>query len=130
MAFTVDVQDRESLSAILLSGELDMATAPQLQQTINTLLAGGNIRILIDLYELAFCDSAGLNTFVQGAKQCATRGGWLRLTRAQGHVARVMELSGVGEVLGYRRSPALNIEGTPAAGDDQAADAAQCPATD
>lgn len=118
MAFTIDVQDRESVSAILLSGELDMATAPRLQETINELLAGGRSRILIDLYELAFCDSAGLNAFVQGDKHCAARGGWLRLTRAQGHVARVMELSGVGEVLGYRRGSGESAGAGQRAADD------------
>jgi anti-anti-sigma factor len=50
---------------------------------------------------VSFCDSAGLNAFVQGDKRCAARGGWLRLDRAQGHVARVLELSGVAEILNY-----------------------------
>jgi anti-anti-sigma factor len=80
-----------------------MASAPRLQAVITSLIERGEQRILVDLYQLAFCDSAGLNAFVQGDKHCAARGGWLRVTRAQGHVARVLDLSGVGEVLGYRR---------------------------
>lgn len=103
MSFTIDVQDRDSITTIRIAGELDMATAPGLQAKITELIDEGRLRLLIDLYQLAFCDSAGINAFVQGDKHCAARGGWLRLTRAQGPVARAMELSGVDELLGYRR---------------------------
>ncbi len=54
---------------------------------------------------LTFCDSAGLTTFVRGDRRCAEAGGWLRLTGAYGHVARVIEISGVGGVPGL--SPVL-----------------------
>ena len=90
------------MTTVALGGELDMATAPRLQETIKDLLAADRPRILVDLGRLAFCDSAGLNAFVQGDKRCAARGGWLRLVGAYGHVARVIELSGVDDVLAYR----------------------------
>jgi anti-anti-sigma factor len=104
MAFTIDVEDGDSVTTLTLGGELDMATAPRLHRTISELITTGHPRIVVDLGRLAFCDSAGLNAFVQGDKHCAARGGWLRLARAQGHVARVMELSGVDEVLAYDRN--------------------------
>jgi anti-anti-sigma factor len=102
MTFTIGVQDDGSATTVSLAGELDMATAPGLTRRIADLLAAGRSRIVLDLDALAFCDSAGLNAFVQGDKQCAAAGGWLRLNRARGHVARVLELSGVDEVLAYR----------------------------
>jgi anti-anti-sigma factor len=103
MAFTIDVHDGDSVSTVSLGGDLDMATAPRLEQAIDGLLSTGCPRIIVDLDDLSFCDSAGLNAFVQGDKHCTARGGWLRLTRARGHVASVMELSGVDEVLAYRQ---------------------------
>ena len=102
VSFTLDVQQRGTTATVVLTGELDMATAPRLQAAIDRLILDGQPRILVDLDALRFCDSAGLNTFVQADKLCASRGGWLRLSGARGHVARVMELSGVDEVLGYR----------------------------
>jgi anti-anti-sigma factor len=103
MAFTIDVRDGEELTTVALGGDLDMASAPRLQRRITELLTAGRERILVDLGRLAFCDSAGLNLFVQADKHCSARGGWLRLVGAHGHVARVMELSGVDEVLTYHR---------------------------
>src|SRR5687768_16088444 len=99
MAFTIEVRDGDALTTVALGGELDMASAPRLHEALSELITTGRQRILVDLDQLAFCDSAGLNAFVQADKHCAARGGWLRLVGAQGHVARVMELSGVDEVL-------------------------------
>ena len=101
MAFTIEVRDGDALTTVALGGDLDMASAPRLQRTLSELITTGRQRILVDLDQLAFCDSAGLNAFVQADKHCSARGGWLRLVGAQGHVARVMELSGVDEVLTY-----------------------------
>ncbi|HEU5106972.1 MAG TPA: STAS domain-containing protein [Micromonosporaceae bacterium] len=105
MAFTIDVRDGEALTRIALGGELDMATAPRLQHAVTELLASGRRRILVDVGQLVFCDSAGLNAFVQADKHCSARGGWLRLAGAHGQVARAMEITGVDEVLAYRHDP-------------------------
>ncbi|MEV0717429.1 STAS domain-containing protein [Asanoa sp. NPDC050611] len=87
-----------------LAGELDMSTAAELLERIADLAAGGSPRVVVDLTALTFCDSAGLTTFVRGDRRCAEAGGWLRLTGAHGHVARVIEISGVGDSLLYRPS--------------------------
>lgn len=102
VAFTIDVEQRGATTALRLAGELDMATAPQVRDRIDQLIADGRPRIVVDLHDLAFCDSAGLTAFIQGDKHCTAHGGWLRLTRAEGQVARVMRLSGVLALLEYR----------------------------
>ncbi len=102
MAFAMREEVRGPVTAIKLAGELDMATAPSLQARIAELISSGRSRILLDLSALDFCDSAGLNTFVLGDRHCMPSGGWLRVTKPQGHVARVIALSGVDDVLAYR----------------------------
>ncbi|MDG4823024.1 STAS domain-containing protein [Asanoa sp. WMMD1127] len=92
------------LVRVRLAGELDMSTAPELLERITALAAGGTPRLLVELGALRFCDSAGLTVFVRGDRRCAEAGGWLRLTGANGHVARVIEIAGVGDALDYRPS--------------------------
>ncbi|HYN93521.1 MAG TPA: STAS domain-containing protein [Pilimelia sp.] len=101
MSFAISVRRQDAFTALLLTGELDMATAPHLGEHVDDLLSGGHPRIVVDLHDLTFCDSSGLNAFVQGDRRCTAEGGWLRVTRPRGHVARVLELSGVAEVLAY-----------------------------
>ncbi len=98
----VSAEHRGDVVVLRLTGELDMASAPDLLTRIDGLIAAGDHRVLVDLTRLSFCDSAGLNAFIRGDRRCARDGGWLRLTGAHGHVARVIALSGLTDVLGYR----------------------------
>lgn len=99
MPFAIREHRRDDVVVLALSGELDMVSAPALGERIGGLVAAGRRQILLDLAELSFSDSAGLSAFIQGDRACAERGGWLRLTGATGHVARVIEMSGLDEVL-------------------------------
>ena len=49
---------------IYLSGELDMASAPRLRTALERLLDAGAERVVLDVADLSFCDSAGLSVFV------------------------------------------------------------------
>lgn len=102
MAFAIREHRQDAVAVLALTGELDMASAPDLQEHVDSLVAEGKVRIMVDVAKLSFCDSAGLNAFIRGDRQCGAHGGWLRLAGAQGHVARVIELSGLNEVLAYR----------------------------
>jgi anti-sigma B factor antagonist len=102
VAFAIREHRQDALAVLALTGELDMASAPVFQEHVDALVATGTIQVVVDIAGLSFCDSAGLNAFIRGDRQCAVRGGWLRLTHAQGHVARVIEMSGLHEVLTLR----------------------------
>ena len=101
MGFAMSEQERGVVTVIRLAGELDMASAPSLQTTVDELVSLGHCRIVLDLTELTFCDSAGLNAFIRGDRRCQPHGGWLRLQHAGGHVARVIRLSGIDHLLTY-----------------------------
>lgn len=51
-----------------LSGELDVASAPQLRTAAGHKLANGTQRLILDLTDLSFCDSTGLTVFVWAEK--------------------------------------------------------------
>ena len=63
------------------------------------MVAEGHRELLLDLTELTFCDSTGIAAFVRGDNIVAADGGWLRLTGATGRVARVLQVTGLAEVL-------------------------------
>ena len=102
MSFTVTYAQRADGRACLrLAGELDMSTAPQLNAAIDRLAADGERHLLIDLTELTFCDSTGIAAFVRGDNRASAEGGWLRVTGASGRVERVLQMTGLAEVLRY-----------------------------
>ncbi|BCJ56641.1 STAS domain-containing protein [Micromonospora endophytica] len=103
MTLSVTYADRDGAGAarLRLAGELDMSSAPQLTAAIDRLAAAGERRLLVDLTDLTFCDSTGIAVFVRGDNRATADGGWLRVTGATGRVERVLQLTGLSEVLGY-----------------------------
>jgi anti-sigma B factor antagonist len=100
VTFSVTREDRDDVTVLLVAGELDMSTAPQLSDRVDEALADGRKRLRVDLTDLTFCDSTGMSAFVRGHYRCEEAGGWLRLTGARGTVARVLSISGLDALLG------------------------------
>ena len=100
VTFSVTREDRDDVTVLLLSGELDMSTAPQLSDRVDEAVADGRVRLRVDLAGVTFCDSTGMSAFVRGHHRCTEAGGWLRLSGARGTVARVLTISGLDTLLG------------------------------
>ncbi|GLH94990.1 STAS domain-containing protein [Phytohabitans aurantiacus] len=99
MSLTVNTEQRGDVVVVAVGGELDMATAPQLQDQITDLLDKGRNRLVFDLSELSFCDSTGLSVFVRAKNSCDEAGGEVRIAAPQRGVLRILEVSGLVEVL-------------------------------
>ena len=63
----------EQGSSIRLAGELDMSTASQLHEVLDVAVADGG-PILVDVSEVTFMDSTGINAFLRAAVSLRGRG--------------------------------------------------------
>jgi anti-anti-sigma factor len=80
-------------------GELDIATAPELRR----LLEGLRLRhhaVVLDLAEVTFIDSTGLSALMDAWSESARNGWAFSIRRASPAVRRVVELTGLEQVLG------------------------------
>lgn len=81
------------------SGELDIASAPELERAIAEATAEPGAQLVLDLRELTFMDSSGLRTLAQTNAQ-ATKGQFeLSIIRGQRQIERVLEISGLATLL-------------------------------
>jgi anti-anti-sigma factor len=86
---------------IALRGEVDYTTAQQFREEVSTLLAGGELRVLvIDLKEVSFLDSTGVGTLVVASRICADFGVRMLLRDVNPFIARLFSVLGVSDVLG------------------------------
>jgi anti-sigma B factor antagonist len=88
-----------------LLGELDLATAPQLEQSVGEALAQGAGEILIDLSRLSFIDSSGLRLFILLNDRAGTDGWRLALTRPPEPSRAVFQITGAEENLPFIGEP-------------------------
>ena len=79
---------------VIVRGEIDMATAPQLRDLLNQLVDGGSTRILLDCRGLDFLDSSGIGVLVAVRKRLGDDGA-LTLEAPPAHVRKVLDLTGV-----------------------------------
>lgn len=83
-------------ASVALRGDVDMATAPQLRDTLLALVDAGTTRIELDCRDLAFLDSSGIGVLIAVRKRLGD-GGSLTLVAPPAHVRKVLELTGVSE---------------------------------
>jgi anti-anti-sigma factor len=87
-----------------LSGELDIASAGVLDTTIAELCADGASRILLEMADLAFMDSTGVRSLLVGRELCSVNHCEMLIGSVSPQVARLFEVSGLGERLPRRAS--------------------------
>lgn len=80
-----------------LSGELDLASAPALEQQLEEVAHANPARLLLDLRDLRFMDSTGLALMIRAQQSAEANGHRLAFRRGTAQVERLFELSGVLE---------------------------------
>jgi len=98
--FTIDLDDRADRAVLTPRGELDMASAPELEQAVMPRLADGTW-VVLDLRSLDFIDSSGLRVVVGAHRSAEEHGG--RFTCVRGTpgstVHRIVEIAGIDGVI-------------------------------
>ncbi|GAB3656386.1 STAS domain-containing protein [Actinocorallia lasiicapitis] len=80
-------------------GELDLYTAPRLQQALVALLREQEVdRVVVDLSGVEFCDSTGMNVLLSGMKRVKERGGQFELAAPRPAVLRILQVTGLDTV--------------------------------
>lgn len=95
----MDVRQRDGCAVLAVSGEVDLATAPQLRNQLIDLVADGHRRIVVDLSGTDFLDSTGLGALVAGLKRLRAHDGEMRVVCTTPRVRKVFELTHVDRVL-------------------------------
>lgn len=81
---------------LVVVGELDMATAPALNDHLSlTLVVDCPPRVALELSGVRFCDSSGVNAFVRGWKRASALDGELVLVAPPPRVADYLKMTGV-----------------------------------
>ena len=94
---TVLTASVEGAAHIRLIGECDMYTAPLVQEHLETLLDGGETRVIFDLEHVTFLDSTILRIFLN-ARQCCPTGEVILLCRP-GFISRLLRLLEMDQLL-------------------------------
>jgi anti-anti-sigma factor len=92
---TLRVLDREARRTLILSGELDLASRPLLDEALARVGQERIETLVLDLSGVSFMDSTGLHAVLVAKDLCARYRRELLFVRGSAQVQRLFELSGV-----------------------------------
>jgi anti-sigma B factor antagonist len=100
----------DGVALVILSGELDIDTAPRLRDVVDGCLRGGARGIEIDMSDVAFCGCEGLNVLLSLRDRAVADGIGLRVLAPGPQPCRLFQLTGTAETLGLVH-PSTSVAG-------------------
>lgn len=91
----IETRDLKHVTIVTITGRVDSATAPELQQTLQGLIDTNRPRIVLDLQATEYLSSAGLRVIIALLRATRQRGGELRLAQPTPRVREVLDLAGL-----------------------------------
>lgn len=99
--FAVDVALDGNQATVAIKGEVDVATAPQLWDTLES-LPGAVSELVLGLDQLTFMDSTGIRVVVRAHELMKQRGGALVLQSPDAATRKLLEITSVDKVITIR----------------------------
>jgi anti-anti-sigma factor len=97
--FEATTQQEAGHVRVTLAGECDLAVRDELHAVLETAVRTAPL-VIVDLGALDFLDSSGVHGLVAAHLEAQSRGGRVALLNPSGAVAAVLDITGVGTLLG------------------------------
>jgi anti-sigma B factor antagonist len=82
---------------VKIQGELDLANAERLTEALSGLEPEPAGRVVIDLAECEFIDSAGLSAILHGAQELSGDAGSVRIACPEGHLRDLLRITAIDQ---------------------------------
>jgi anti-sigma B factor antagonist len=110
--FRVEVRNADATTVISVSGELDLASSPALEEELERVARSDAQLVVVDLRSLEFMDSTGLSVLVRAHQRAEENGRRLGLVNGSQQVQRLLTLTGVADRLTLTDVPEELLDGS------------------
>ena len=97
--FSVIVSTDGDRATVALCGELDLSGIDRARQAIEQAESSEHTLLVLDLSELEFLDSTGLEVMLRAARRAEESGRRLIVTRPSNYVRRLLEMTAIDQSL-------------------------------
>jgi anti-anti-sigma factor len=86
-------------AVVTMPADIDLVTVPGVRDQLSAVISQSPEIVTIDTTATAFCDSAGIQAIAHAQERTAARGGELRLVVGTSPVRRILQLTGLDQVI-------------------------------
>jgi anti-sigma B factor antagonist len=108
------IDDQRAL--VVVDGEIDIFTASQLKCELDAALESGRTRVVVDLTNVTFLDSAPLAVLVGAEKRLRARRGRLTIVNISPNIAKRFQITGLDRIFTIRSTREAAVEALEAGG--------------
>jgi anti-sigma B factor antagonist len=94
----ISTEELKQVSVMAVTGRVDSATAPELENALKKLVEAEKTQIVLDLKNVEYMSSAGLRAMVSTLKAVKRVNGDLRLASPSPRVEEVLRLAGLTSI--------------------------------
>ena len=91
----IELKGTEDIALLELTGQIDIYTAEEITKIIDAHMDKGNFKVIIDLTNVTYLDSAGVSALINAKLKLSKKSGDLRLVGLKGKAKEVFELAGL-----------------------------------
>ena len=101
----------DGVASVVVGGEVDLSTAPELKEVLNGVIDGGARLVLVDLSTATFIDSTTLGVLMGAVKRVRPDGGEIAIACDDPNIRKIFEITLLDRVFAIfdtarRRGPA------------------------
>lgn len=108
---STDVAERGGWTVVTATGQLDVATAPALHQTLTRAQLGDDRAVVLDLDGIEFVDDLGLGVLLGAVKRARESGGRFVVVATRPRLTELFDLTGLHLVLDLAPDVATALDG-------------------
>ena len=93
--FSVEIEEKNNIPIIHVTGEIDVYTCPQLRTTLASLVDKGQNLLILNLENIQYIDSTGLGTIAHTARTIEATNGMVCVICTKNQIKKIFEVSGL-----------------------------------
>ena len=90
-----DIDGKRVLDVV---GEIDVYTAPQFKEAVNSILEAGQNHLLINMAGVTYMDSSGFGALLSATKRLKPKGGTVNLVKCNSAIDRILRITRLNQI--------------------------------
>jgi len=90
----------DGVKVLDVTGEIDVYTAPQFKEAVNSILESGQKHLIINMAGVTYMDSSGFGTLLSATKRLRPQGGTVNLVKCNSSIDRILRITRLNTIFG------------------------------